>query len=197
MLTSFVMPPNLYQPNFLALQLFNSFQIYPSTSVSYHDSSIHWQYLMCVLVQVCKRIQHTSHCHNFQFSPSIPIHVNTTIHYSAYITLSQFSILTKHTYTYQHNNSLLSIHHIITRQWLFAAASENLAAVKLHARCSEGQTHCSREPLDRKSQQPELARCSEDQSRCTECSQSWPTEAQNPKHIPHQQLNTTWSFASL
>ena len=160
MLTSFVMPPNLYQPNVLASQSFDSFQIWPSTSASYHSSGIHWQYLMCVLVQVCKHIHHTSHCHNFQFSPSIPIHVNITIHCSAYITLLQFSILTKHTDTYQHNNLLFSIHHIVIRQWLLVAVSENLVAAKLHACCNEGQTRCSGKPLDWRSQQLEPARYS-------------------------------------
>ena len=35
-----------------------------------------------MLVQVYKRVQYTSHCHKFQFSPSIHIHINTTIQHN-------------------------------------------------------------------------------------------------------------------
>ena len=66
-LTSSVMPPNIW-PNTSASYLATH---YLGVALNHHNSGFYWQHLMCMLVQVYQHVQHTSHRHNYQFSPSI------------------------------------------------------------------------------------------------------------------------------
>ena len=98
--------------------------------------------------------------------------------WTIYITMPKLSILTKHTLTYQHDNStFIFINHIVTRQWPLVEASESFAAVNfmlviVTAKLAAVTTSIS------KSQQSEPTHCSGSQSRCNECSLSQPAKAQ-------------------
>ena len=65
---------------------------------------------------------------------------------TTYVTLSQLSILTKHTYTHQHNNSSFSLCQIVTGQRLLAAMNTYLAVAELHTRRRQSQTRYSDKP---------------------------------------------------